>query len=66
MKTNGQISIWKNVQILHSDNFHWATVSSYLHRRHGTIDYYDRMVELRTILRYKFLTFASQTICHYK
>ena len=44
MKTNGQISVWKNKQILHNNNFHWATVSSNLHSRHsrhGTIDYCD-------------------------
>ena len=43
MKTNGQISVWKNGRILYNDIFHWATVSSNLHSRHGTIDYYDSL-----------------------
>ena len=43
MKTNGQISVWKNGRILYNDIFHWATVSSNLHSRYGTIDYYDSL-----------------------
>ena len=44
MKTNDEISVWKNEQILHNNNFRWATVSSNLHSRHRTIDYYDSLL----------------------
>ena len=27
-------------KFLHSNNFHWVSVSNNLHSRHGTIDYY--------------------------
>ena len=47
MKTNDEISVWKNEQILHNNNFRWATVSSNLHSRHRTIDYYDSLLNGR-------------------
>ena len=50
------------------DKFQYASVSSNLHSRRGTIDY-DWLVpkiELVAIPRYKFLTFFSRTIHNYK
>ena len=44
MKTNDEISVSKNgqfAQIVHNNNFYLATVSSNLHSRRGTVDYFD-------------------------
>ena len=72
MKTNGEISVWKNgqfAQILHNNNFIRLLYLVTFTADKGllsAIDYYF-MVELETIPRfYKFLTFFSQTICNYK
>ena len=50
MKTNGQISVWINgqfAQVWQNNNFHWATLSSKLLNKHGTIDYYDSLFHVR-------------------
>ena len=59
MKTNGQISDRKNeqfAQIMHNNNFHWATVSSNLHSRHRTIDYYSFHGQIRDYTKMQILT----------
>ena len=59
MKTNSQIIVWKNdqfAQILHNNNFHWATVSINLHSRHGAIDYYSFHGQIRDYTKMQILT----------
>ena len=59
MTTNSQIIVWKSdqfAQILHNNNFHWATVSINLHSRHGTIDYYSFHGQIRDYTKMQILS----------
>ena len=71
MKTNGEISVWKNgynTITIFNMQLYLVTLTTDMGLLTG-IDYYDWllfMVELKTMPKYKFLTFFSQTSCNYK